>query len=68
MEKRIIFNGGIFMFEEPVIGFNEKQKELINRFWNLIHNYCPDYTDKDIMEDTNTKILYNWTDIALKRL
>lgn len=56
------------MFEEPVMGFNEKQKELIDRFWNLIYSYCPDYTEEDIMEDSNTKRLYNWTVRALQRL
>lgn len=56
------------MFEEPVMGFNEKQKELIDRFWKLIDRYCPDYTEEDIMEDANTKRLYNWTVRALQRL
>lgn len=56
------------MFEEPIMGFNKKQKELIDKFYSIVHDKYPDYTNEDIMQDENTKRLYHWTVRALKKL
>lgn len=56
------------MFDEPIGGFNDKQKLTIDKFYDMIYKYNPTYDEDDIMQDPNTNKLYRRTKQILNKM
>ena len=56
------------MFDEPIGGFNEKQKLVIDKFYDMIYKYDQTYDEEDIMQDSNTNKLYQRTKQILNKI